>query len=117
MEFLKRKTKIINNTFQNNFHQFFSNSESKFCLLLLYPPQNFVAASFPKLWLCVMQCTNYYFTENSFEKNNEDLGIHEETNNRSRGLEVLCKKDVIENFAKLAGKHLCQSTFFNKALL
>ena len=24
------------------------------------------------------------------------------------------KKDVIENFAKYTGKHLCQSLFFNK---
>ena len=28
--------------------------------------------------------------------------------------EVFCKKDVLENFAKLTGKYLCQSLFFNK---
>ena len=28
--------------------------------------------------------------------------------------EVFCKKDVLRNFAKFTGKHLCQSVFFNK---
>ena len=27
---------------------------------------------------------------------------------------VLCKKDVLRNFTKFTGKHLCQSLFFNK---
>ena len=30
---------------------------------------------------------------------------------------LFCKKAVLENFAKLTGKHLCQGLFFNKALL
>ena len=29
-------------------------------------------------------------------------------------LEVFCKKGVFKNFAKVTGKHLCQSLFFNK---
>ena len=33
---------------------------------------------------------------------------------RSSLPEVFCKKGVLRNFAKLAGKHLCQSLFFNK---
>ena len=28
--------------------------------------------------------------------------------------EVLCKKGVLTNFAKLTGKHQCRSLFFNK---
>ena len=28
--------------------------------------------------------------------------------------EVFCKKNVLRNFAKFTGKHLCQSLFFNK---
>ena len=28
--------------------------------------------------------------------------------------EVFCKKDVLRNFAKFTGKHLCQRFFFNK---
>ena len=28
-------------------------------------------------------------------------------------LEVFCKKEVLENFAKFTGKHLCQILFFN----
>ena len=28
--------------------------------------------------------------------------------------EVLYEKDVVRNFAKFTGKHLCQSIFFNK---
>ena len=33
---------------------------------------------------------------------------------RSSRPEVFCKKDVFRNFAKFAGKHLCQSLFFDK---
>ena len=33
---------------------------------------------------------------------------------RCRRREVFCKKGFHRNFAKLAGKHLCQSLFFNK---
>ena len=34
--------------------------------------------------------------------------------NRSSRQEVLCEKDVLGNFAKFIGKHLCQSLFFKK---
>ena len=33
---------------------------------------------------------------------------------RSSRPEVFCKKSVLGNFAKFAGKHLCQSLFLNK---
>ena len=33
---------------------------------------------------------------------------------RSSRPEVFCKKDVLQNFAKFTGKHLCLSLFFNK---
>ena len=33
---------------------------------------------------------------------------------RSSRLQVVCKKGVLENFAKFTGKNLCQSLFFNK---
>ena len=33
---------------------------------------------------------------------------------RSTRPEVLCKKEVLRNFSKFTGKHLCQSLFFNK---
>ena len=33
---------------------------------------------------------------------------------RSSRPDVFCKKDALRNFAKSAGKHLCQSLFFNK---
>ena len=33
---------------------------------------------------------------------------------RSSCPEVFCKKDVLRNIAKLTGKHLCQSLFFDK---
>ena len=29
---------------------------------------------------------------------------------------MFCKKEVLENFAKFTGKHLCQSLFFNNKL-
>ena len=33
---------------------------------------------------------------------------------RSSRSEVFCNKDVLRNFAKFTGNHLCQSLFFNK---
>ena len=33
---------------------------------------------------------------------------------RGSSLKVFCKKGALKNFAKLIGKHLCQSLFFNK---
>ena len=33
---------------------------------------------------------------------------------RSSRPELFCKKDVLRNFTKFAGKHLCQRLFFNK---
>ena len=33
---------------------------------------------------------------------------------RSSRSEVFCEKGVLKNFAKLTGKHLCPSLFFNK---
>ena len=35
-------------------------------------------------------------------------------NLRSSRLEVFCSKGVLTNFTKFAGKHLCQSLFFNR---
>ena len=37
-----------------------------------------------------------------------------ENKDRSSCPEVFCDKGVLRNFAKFAGKHLCQSLFFNK---
>ena len=36
---------------------------------------------------------------------------------RSSHQDVSCKKDVLRNFAKFTGKHLCQSLFFNKVYM
>ena len=36
---------------------------------------------------------------------------------RSSRPEVFCKKGVLKNFTKLAGKHLCQRLFFKKESL
>ena len=33
---------------------------------------------------------------------------------RSSHPEMFCEKDVLRNFAKFTGKHLCQSLFFDK---
>ena len=35
---------------------------------------------------------------------------------RSSRPELFCKKGVFRNFAKLTGKHLCQSLFFNEVV-
>ena len=36
------------------------------------------------------------------------------TYDRSSGPELFCKENVLRNFAKFIGKHLCQSLFFNR---
>ena len=38
----------------------------------------------------------------------------ETDNTLERGWEVFCKKIILKNLARLTGKHLCQSLFFNK---
>ena len=38
---------------------------------------------------------------------------HAHTRYRSSRLEVFCKKGVVRNFAKVTGKHLCQSLLFD----
>ena len=48
--------------------------------------------------------------ENNFFSRNKNF----ETIFRSSHPEEPCKKGVLENFAKLTGKHLCQSLFSNK---
>ena len=42
--------------------------------------------------------------------------LYEENNCifRSSRPEVFCKNNVLRNFAKFKGKHLCQSLFFNE---
>ena len=37
-----------------------------------------------------------------------------EIKERSNHQDVFCKKGALRNFAKFAGKHLCQSLYFNK---
>ena len=39
---------------------------------------------------------------------------HETITNRSSRPEVFCEKDVLRNFVKFTGRHLCQSLFLNK---
>ena len=48
--------------------------------------------------------------ESNFFSRNKNF----ETIFRSSRPEELCKKGVLENFAKFTGKHLCQSLFSNK---
>ena len=39
---------------------------------------------------------------------------HDSSKSLSSRQEVFCEKGVLRNFTKFAGKHLCQSLFFNK---
>ena len=39
--------------------------------------------------------------------------IHTTFKKQKQPPEVFCKKDVLRNFAKFKGKHLCQSLFFD----
>ena len=49
-----------------------------------------------------------------FHKIYREIPVLESSFWRSSLSEVFCKKEVLENFAKFKGKHLCQSLFFNK---
>ena len=42
-----------------------------------------------------------------------DIWFYNTTYRKSR-LELFCKNDVLKNFAKFTGKHLCYSLFLNK---
>ena len=44
-----------------------------------------------------------------------DMKIKQNTKARSSHSEVFCKKQVLKNFTKFAGKYLCRSLFFNNA--
>ena len=48
---------------------------------------------------------------------NTDYSVHFSSLffSRSSRPDVFCEKSVLQNFTKFAGKHLCQSLFFNKA--
>ena len=46
----------------------------------------------------------------------ESIGFPKLTKFRSSRPEMFCKKEVLENFVKFTGKHLCHSLFFNKAV-
>ena len=50
----------------------------------------------------------------NFEQISDIILVFPKLTFRSSRLEVFCKKDVLRNFAKFKGKHLCQSPFFNK---
>ena len=58
-----------------------------------------------KMWYCISFALWRLVCEASFLPQNC----------RSSRPEVFCKKGVLRNLAKLTGKHLCQSLFFNKA--
>ena len=49
-----------------------------------------------------------------FHKIYRIIPVLESSFGRNRRPEGFCKKEVLENFAKFKGKHLCQSLFFNK---
>ena len=49
-----------------------------------------------------------------FHKIYREIPVLESSFWRSSRPEVFCKKEVLENFEKFTGKHLCQSLFFNK---
>ena len=51
----------------------------------------------------------------SFYHYNADV-CNDPNDYRSSPPEVFCKKGVLKNFAKFAGKHFCQNLFFNKIL-
>ena len=57
----------------------------------------------PLVWIC---CDR--------SRNNRIIYLHERALSRSSHQRCSLKKGVLRNFAKLTGKFLCQSLFFNK---
>ena len=49
-------------------------------------------------------------------KRNTILPCYKVLLKRNSRREVLCKKDVVRNFAKFTGKHLCQGLFFKRLM-
>ena len=66
------------------------------------------------------QGTTYFmlqmFQMDTLEKheNSDIFYFHRTKTIQKQPPEVFCKKRCLKNFAKLTGKHLCQSLFFNK---
>ena len=60
----------------------------------------------------MFSCTLCLSFKNSYTI--EHLRTTASVSHRSSCLEVFYKKDVLENFAKFTGKHLCQILFFNE---
>ena len=60
----------------------------------------------------------HYFLISKCRQNQIKLELSEEIMvmwREKQSPEVFCEKGILRNFAKLTGKHLCQSLFFNKA--
>ena len=62
------------------------------------------------------RCSHHHYHHSNYYHHYHVLLFHQYHYHlfRSSRLEVFCKKVVLKNFAKFAGKHLCRSLFFNK---
>ena len=74
----------------------------------LYDFQPVMVLSNISSFLCLKLCVCFLFPR-SFNTNSTVFLFF-----RSSLPKVFCKKGALRNFAKLTGKHLCQSLFFNK---
>ena len=52
--------------------------------------------------------------QSTFESSHPDMFSRVQPSSRSSRPNVFGKKGVLKNFTNFAGKHLCQSLFFNK---
>ena len=106
------------------------------CISIVYPCWQLLGQSWAGKWrleqnseLCIIFEYNFYYTGLSYLIHKsvifgikcvnssilflESCEISEVIANYSRP-EVFCKKDVLNNFAKFTGKHLCLCLFFDK---
>ena len=105
----KIKTKNLKNSWElrdleNEKSLWNSVSFSIFCQAILYTCC-IIFIAMTQIWTFLFKIPNTNYTN--------WMKIIDIRKNRSSLPEALCQQGVIRNFAKLTGKHLCQSLFFN----
>ena len=74
----------------------------------------FQPAIFPNLGTDISTICDYNSTFSFSAKSGKLELLETRTRKQSSRPKVFCRKGVLRNFGKFAGKHLCQSLFFNK---
>ena len=100
--------KTIETNIWNNFHSIFDFCKQSTKIFFLFvPTQTFW--SLLAIVHCHLLLNPLLYNDEKWYKSKSRVFI-------KFALEVLCKKDVLQNLTKFAGKHVCQSLHFHKVV-